>query len=195
MKPISATYLSKTYNPEIAEFFSKAAEKLDVKFYFQRSAMHRLGTFIANGYKTTSKIYVKPNLDEEHFLIILAHELAHASVWREYGNNAQAHGEKWKFAFKILLKILLQLYRFKPEWESEIYSQIESPKVTYERTSKILNADEKYIEDLADGAAFLWKDKTYKKLYKRRTRVLCVRLDDQKKYLFISKAIVKETTL
>ena len=154
MKPISATYLSKTYNPEIAEFFSKAAEKLDVKFYFQRSAMHRLGTFIANGYKTTSKIYVKPNLDEEHFLIILAHELAHASVWREYGNNAQAHGEKWKFAFKILLKILLQLYRFKPEWEREIYSQ--SKVLSYlQRTSKILNADEKYIEDLADAQPFL----------------------------------------
>jgi len=44
---------------------------------------------------------------------------------------------------------------------------------------------------LPDGAEFVWKEKTYRKISLQRTRVLCQRIDDRKKYLFIGKAVVK----
>ncbi|GEM_PF-1797823 len=193
MKPVSATFFVQNYNRQVYLFLHDAATRLNTEIYFQRDSKHRLGTFMVKGNNIPARVYVRRNLPLGHFMIILCHELAHAMVWREYGHRAQPHGEEWKFAFKMLLRIVMSLYEFTPEWKAEALYQLEKPRVTYENSDAEIEIQEgeTRVKDLPDGAEFVWKEKTYRKISLQRTRVLCQRIDDRKKYLFIGKAVVK----
>lgn len=193
MKPVSATFFVQNYNRQLYLFLHDAATRLNTEIYFQRDSKHRLGTFMVKGADVPARVYVRRNLPLGHFLIILCHELGHAMVWREYGNRAQAHGEEWKFAFKMLLRIAMSLYEFDEEWKTEALYQLEKPRVTYENpeADAEMKDGEIQVRDLPDGAEFVWKEKAYRKISLQRTRVLCQRLDDRRKYLFVGKAVVK----
>ena len=193
MKPISATFFVQNYNRQLYLFLHDAANRLNIEMCFQRSSKHRLGTFLVRDRSGIARVYVRRDLPLGQFMIVLCHEIAHAMVWREYGHRAQPHGEEWKFAFKMLLRIVMSLYEFSPRWKSEALIQLDKPRVTYENETEEPDESEGeiYIKNLPDGAEFFWKGKTYHKICLKRTRVLCQRVEDKRKYLFIGNAIVK----
>lgn len=192
MKTIPEEYFVWSLNQNTADFLQKTAAELRVRFGFQRNSKLRLGSFRAIESETFGRILIQRGLPSGQMLIVLCHELAHAMVWRQYGRRARSHGDEWKFAYTMLLKVATELYLFDDDWKPEVQNQINKPKATYklDTAESIPGENECFIGDLADGERFFYKGTEYKRLKLNRTRILCQRLPGRKRYLFQAGVIV-----
>ncbi len=197
MQAIPTDYLEWTFNTDTAGFLLQTAAELRVKFFFQRDAKLRLGSFRADDRETYAKIMIRRNLPPGHMLIIFCHELAHAMVWRHFGRRVKSHGEEWQDACRLLLRVSMQLYPYTPEWKAEALEQIEKPKATYRMNIEDV-APEKHqclVDQLNDGQEFLYKQQRYIRLEKKRTRILCRQLPGRRRYLFQPEVVVTPLSL
>ena len=156
------------------------------------------GDFRQNGQKLSISI----NHDENsfRFLFTLVHEIAHLKTYVEFKNKVKPHGDEWKVNFKSLF------YYFKMEEEfgrdetilDVVVKELLYPKacsgvsLEVERAfSKYDNIEGVYLDELESGEHFIFRDKIYKKLEARRTRVMCLNLDNNRKYTINKAALVK----
>ena len=160
-------------------------EAIDFKVVNQRSTKH--GDFRYNNDRYT--ITINKTSNKYRFLLTLIHELAHFFVFK---NNrlAKPHGLLWKQKFQSLLNPIL----------SELIDHMKNPKSSfcydinlskkldlYDNTNDIV-----YLDQLNDGEIFYYRNLgKFKKINKRRKRYLCLRIDNDKKYLFLGSAKVK----
>lgn len=133
-------------------------------------------------------------------LITFLHELAHLITFLEVGRNQAPHGPKWKKRFAHLLDIVLQSNVFPDELSEAVIMHIEKPKASTHADIKLLNTLRKFdtdsekilLEDLDKDQLFEFGNgRVFRKLEKRRTRVLCKEIASGKKYLIHAHAEVR----
>ncbi len=156
-------------------------------------------------------ITVNHDLNPHAFLLTYVHEVAHLKTFEDNQRTflqkmlkrrpkIDPHGEEWKRSFQVLMQPILN-ERFFPEsilQPLQLYMQ--NPKassVSYHPLAKVLHLNEKegdFLSDLAIGQLFVFRDKTYKKIETRRTRILCEEQATKKRFLIASIAKVEPTS-
>ncbi len=164
-------------------------EAIDFKVVNQRSTKH--GDFRCNNDRY--KITINKTSNKYRFLLTLIHELAHFFVFK---NNrlAKPHGLLWKQKFQSLLNPILNKEYFPINLLSELIDHMKNPKSSFcydINLSKKLDLydnvnDNVYLDQLNDGEIFYYRNLgKFKKINKIRKRYLCLRIDNDKKYLFL----------
>ena len=170
-------------------------EAIDFKVVNQRSTKH--GDFRYNNDRYT--ITINKTSNKYRFLLTLIHELAHFFVFK---NNrlAKPHGLLWKQKFQSLLNPILNKEYFPINLLSELIDHMKNPKSSFcydVNLSKKLDLYDNlnhsvYLDQLHDGEIFSYRNLgKFKKINKRRKRYLCLRIDNDKKYLFLGSTKVK----
>ena len=169
-------------------------EAIDFKVVNQRSTKH--GDFRYNNDRYT--ITINKTSNKYRFLLTLIHELAHFFVFK---NNrlAKPHGLVWKQKFQSLLNPILNKEYFPLNLLSELIGHMKNPKSSFcydINLSKKLDLydnvnDNVYLDQLNDGEFFNYRNLgKFKKINKIRKRYLCLRIDNNKKYLFLGSTKV-----
>jgi hypothetical protein len=143
------------------------------------------------------QITINNSLNKYQFLLTLIHEIAHFTTFKQY-KRVKPHGKEWKSNFQHLMLPFLQPTIFPNELLPFLANYLKNPKastgsdvqLTYALNKFNNNSEKNFIFELKNGSLFLFKNKTYKKGAKRRTRYECVELKSSKTYLFNQNAEV-----
>ena len=158
----------------------------------------KLGDFRFHSEKMAlPEITVNSDLNPYAFLFTFLHELAHLHVFKQWGTEVKAHGSEWKSSFQKLLLLAIRHELFPQELLEEILKFIAAPKASTSATPSLMKAFHKfdkagilqfYLEDVKDGAVFIFQNRYFRRLRKKRTRVLCVDLQNERNYLISAMA-------
>ena len=139
------------------------------------------------------RISINHNLNSFAFLITFIHELAHLIVWEKHKNKVAPHGQEWKMEYRILMEPILKKNIFPNELIVVLNKSIINSKASSSsdlHLSRILKkydpqTEDSNLEDLPINSIFQTETGIrFVKGEKRRTRFICVRVQDNKKYLF-----------
>ena len=175
--------------------------ELEVNIKITNARKTKLGDFrFSNG---SSLITINNNLNKYSFLITLTHELAHAFIFREFKNNVQPHGDKWKHKFRSMLLCFLSTDYFPEDILKELSRYIINPRAStysdYKLTLALKKYDKscsKYILDVKEGDTFqLFNGRLFVKGKLQRRRFKCIELKTNKIYLFHPYAEVQKTQI
>lgn len=144
------------------------------------------------------QITVNNDLNAYRFLITLIHEIAHLVTFEEY-KNIRPHGKEWRFNFQRLMFPLLRPSIFPEDILRALANYLKRPKASTDgdlNLSLVLRAydgltDKKLVLELPEQSLFTYKNKTFIKGNKRRTRFECTELATHKKYIFHPNAEVE----
>ncbi len=147
------------------------------------------------------RISVNQTLNRYAFLITLIHEFAHLLVWNAHKNKVKPHGDAWKSSFRELMQPLLHTAVFPAELIPVLQQYFSSPKASSCSDPALMRSLSVYdqrpahlqlLEDLAPGEQFVTRQKRiFKKLEKRRTRILCEEVSTGRHYLIHQLAEVQ----
>ena len=175
-------------------------QEFNFNFKISRKRNSKLGDYKFDPRSGEHSISVNENLNVYSFLITYVHEVAHLIVQLKYKGRVQAHGREWKSAFKKLMYALLNDKVFPSDLLGVLAQHMKNPKAssTSDRSLQLaLNAydppsNEILLKDLDQGDKFLFNKRTFQKIELRRTRSLCLCLDNSRKYLISDTAAVKK---
>ena len=141
-------------------------------------------------------------MNRYQFLMVLLHEMAHLNTHQRHGNEVQPHGHEWQEEYRMLLRQYLGYF---PNDIASLIAQYTS-RIPLSRTigkqidAQLHHYDADYdpstemtLDQLPPGTAFriaAKPQKPFRSLEKRRTRWVCLGLDDQRKYLVNGSARV-----
>ncbi len=135
-------------------------------------------------------ITVNGDLKKYSFLITYIHEVAHLITVQKYGLNVAHHGKEWKHEYANLLLESLKTRAFPPLLEREILIFSRNPKASTAASAKLIIALNQFenegltlLSGIGINQKFEFRGESYIKLEKKRTRSLCLRVADNKKYL------------
>ena len=146
-------------------------------------------------------ITVNGSLNQYSFLITFLHELAHLAVYNESNKRIKPHGYEWKTKFQEYLLLSIKEELFPKDLLEEILLFTNNPKASTCASPRLMKAlayhddqsekrDVVYLEDIELGNFFVFRNQRYRKIEKRRTRVLCERLTDGMRYTISAHAEV-----
>lgn len=172
-------------------------------FYFKitRKRNSKLGDYRYDPVKNQHTITVNSNLNPYAFLITYLHEVAHLKVYLEQKTMVAPHGKEWKAAFKMLMEPVLADKIFPGSILQPLRRYMQNPKASTTSDYRLMLALNAYDPDSAaqtpllsmqPGQRFMFKDKNFQLLEKRKSRVLCLDEQKQKKYLIAGAALVKK---
>lgn len=144
-------------------------------------------------------ITINADLNPYAFLVVYMHEVAHYLAFIKHGADTKPHGCHWQLEMRNLLKPLVNGAVFPNEIKQAILSYLRAPKATscahpeLTRTLRLYDAvsDSKALEQLAEGAEFTFRNRRYRKLTTRRTRVTCLEIKSNRTWLIPKLALVK----
>lgn len=136
------------------------------------------------------KITINSTLQPQLFFFVLTHELAHLIAFEKYNNRISAHGKEWKDTFREMLLESISVYE--KDLKPIILNFAKSPKANFMSSPDLVKYfhienyedESSYIEDLADGDFFIYRNERYQLEGKRKKNYLCVNLVNHKKYIF-----------
>ena len=199
-KSILAKYLPAEAVDPVYDFF----DRYSIFLHITRQRHSKLGDYRwpqnSHNYHAIS---VNGNLNPYHFLLVLLHEMAHFNTHQAYGTHIQPHGHEWQEAYR---QLLLQYLTIFPNDIASILKRYTahiplSRTVEKELDAQIRHYDPEYtpsaditLDQLPVGTDFRitakpWKP--FRSLEKRRTRWICLGLDDNKRYLVSGSAVVE----
>ena len=164
---------------------------INIKIVNERSTKH--GDFkrtIDNRFQIT----INNNLNQYQFLLTLIHEIAHFVTFKQ-SSRVKPHGIEWKRNFQHLMLPFVNPSIFPHNLLPLLANYLKNPKastgsdvkLTYALKQYDENSGKSFIFELQHGSVFLFKNKTYKKGSKRRTRYECIEMNSKRTYLFQSK--------
>ena len=172
--------------------------ELKVEFIIAKPRKTKLGDFRPAYGKKPARITVNGDLNPYHFLITTVHEFAHLGCYLKHGNKVLPHGKEWKLIYSQLLNRFLKHDVFPEKLTPAIKLHLSRPSASSCTDANLLQKltlfDESpkiFLNQLPLNTKFLLHENTYQVLEKRRTRYLCIRLDDQKKYLVSGNATIE----
>lgn len=199
--PITLADILTKYFPENAYLaLASTIESYKFSFTVTKERKSKLGDFsVRKG--QTPKITVNGTLNPYSFLITFLHELAHLAVYISHGRKIKPHGPEWKQQFQDFLLLSIKHQLFPDELLKEVLLFTTNPKASTAASPELMkalaqfdnNSTEKntlYLDDIATDNIFIFRNQRYKKLEKRRTRVLCERLTDNRQYTISGHAEV-----
>ena len=174
-------------------------ENLSIKVVKERITKHGDFRKLNN---QNSVITINKSNNKYRFLMTLIHEIAHYYTYRD-NKFAKPHGSKWKNIFKKITEPFLNINIFPKSLLVSLRKHMEDPKSSFSYDSELSKELDKYdddhskdlvyLDDLPQNSTFIYRDKKYIKVQKKRKRYLCKCLTNKRNYLFVSHA--KVTTL
>lgn len=155
-----------------------------------RPRKSKFGDFRAgpSGYR----ISVNKDLNPFRFALTLFHELAHLQVYGIHKGKVQPHGEEWKQAYRELLDSysVETLFARDPELLAVYRAERSHPRAQaglHGLKEEVLGQfdppdDRCMLSELVEGQRFVFRGKEYIKLKSQRSRALCVRTQDNRRY-------------
>lgn len=144
-------------------------------------------------------ITINNNLKPYSFLITYIHEVAHLITLKKYGRRVEHHGKEWKHEYSKLITTTLKTGAFPSDLEKELLIFARNPKASTVASTRLVTALKKFedsdttiLADISINERFSFRQEDYIKLEKRRTRSLCLRLSDNKKFLISEIAEVNQ---
>ncbi len=179
------------YIPEkalpLVKFLIKEHE-ITLKIVNQRQTKHGDFRALSSG---KMQITVNNNLNAHQFLLTLIHEIAHHVTHVKFG-KVQAHGKEWKTIFQHLMLPFLRPDIYPISILPHLANYLKNPKASTDTDVNlslalrygIASKGKTFVFRLSEGSLFNFKNVTYQKGSKRRTRYECVNLNNNKVYLF-----------
>ena len=177
----------------------------DHPFHFKisKNRKSKSGDYRYDKRANTSVVSVNSGLNIYAFLITLIHEIAHHTTRIKNAKSTQPHGMEWKGEFRDLMLPLVNPMIFPDDLIRPLAKHLKNPKASTWSDSKLSMALRKYdivpadnnehhLDDLEEGNTFSFNDRLFKRLNKRRTRVLCQECSTGRKYLIPQQAIVRK---
>ena len=168
-------------------------ENHKIQFKITKARKTKLGDYRHATATKGHRITVNYDLNPYSFLITYIHEVAHLLAWERYKNQINPHGNEWKLIYGKLLNEFLALKCFPPELEHTLIKHINKPSASSCADTDLLRALYKYdknyknqilLEQLSENQLFKTTNNTiYKKGKKRRTRYICLNMNNKKEYL------------
>ena len=198
-KAILAKYMPAAAVEPVHDFMDKYC----VHLHITRKRTSKLGDYRwpqrGHNYQ---EISVNGDMNPYQFLMVLLHEMAHLNTHQRHGNEVQPHGHEWQEQYRQLLlqylpcfpadiATLITQYTARIPLSRTIEKQIDAQLRHY--NPDYTPTDDLTLNQLAPGTAFRIADKPqkpFRALEKRRTRWICLGLDDNKKYLVSGTARV-----
>ncbi|WP_461041491.1 sprT domain-containing protein [Spirosoma harenae] len=169
----------------------------------------RLGDFRVLPANQT-QITVNKNLNPYAFLITYIHEVAHADVHYQYTllrktRRAKPHGKSWQVAFQRLMQPLLSEAIFPASVLTPLKQYMAKPAATTYanpvlmlalrqfdvQVSEEITQNRVMLQDVLEGDAFRFAQKTYVRGTLRRTRVVCKEVVSGRSYAILAHAWVE----
>ena len=169
-------------------------------FKISRDRKSKLGDF---RYTKSDNIYavtVNRGLNPYAFLITYLHEVAHVVTYRQFKRTCKPHGREWQESFRLLAAPLLRPSVFPPDVLKAFQEYLKNPAASTSGCAPLTMALRRYDKEeenqqllgaLAMGCKFIFKDRTFIKVGKKRTRALCKDLGNGRNYLISEVAQVE----
>ena len=199
-KSILAKYLPADAVDPVYDFFDSHS----IFLHITRKRTSKLGDYRWPHHgRNYHAISVNGDLNPYHFLLVLLHEMAHFNTHQAYGTDIQPHGHKWQEEYRLLLLQYLAIF---PDDLAALIKQYTARIPLSHTVEKQLDAQVRHynpdyspsadltLDQLPAGTDFRivakpWKP--FRSLERRRTRWVCLGLDDSKKYLVSGTAVVE----
>ncbi|MCR9251859.1 MAG: SprT-like domain-containing protein [bacterium] len=172
--------------------------ELGFEFKITKARKTKLGDFRFDPRTNKSTITVNHNLNPYAFLVTYLHEVAHHITHQEYGRKVMPHGKEWKDNFKKVSLPVLTPEVLPDEVLRALAGYLKNPAATSctdPNLTRVLNGyssqdNETLLMDLPIGSYFQFKNKIYKSLEKKRTRLVCQEHKSGRRYLINGAAQV-----
>ena len=188
------TYIPKTSEEALINLIE--GENLSIKVVKERITKHGDFRKLNN---QNSVITINKSNNKYRFLMTLIHEIAHYYTYRD-NKFAKPHGLKWKNIFKKITEPFLNSNIFPNSLLVLLRKHMQDPKSSFSYDSELSKELDKfdndhsedlvYLDDLPPNSFFIYRDKKYVKVQKKRKRYLCKCLTNKRNYLFVSHAKV-----
>jgi SprT protein len=160
------------------------------EFKITRARRTKLGDFRYDPDIRKFTITVNNDLNPYAFLITYLHEVAHLFTYKQHQDGVLPHGEEWKNVFKEVTKPLLNTDVFPEPVLHTLLSYFKNPKASScsdPKLQMILKQFDRpngkvFLKALTIGSEFLFNQRHFRKLQKRRTRSLCLELKTNRRY-------------
>ncbi|MAW21220.1 MAG: sprT domain-containing protein [Flavobacteriales bacterium] len=164
--------------------------ELDLDVRISKPRRSKLGDFKV--VKNRMVVTINNNLNTYSFLITIVHELAHAFVFREYGNSVPPHGNNWKAIYKSMMLNFLSPTFFPKDILKVLSGHMVLPKASTYSDIELVKVLKKYddtilltISDIQVGELFkLSNGRSFIKGVRLRKRFRCIEEQTNKVYLF-----------
>lgn len=148
------------------------------------------------------QITINNSLNKYQFLVTLIHEIAHLAVHLKY-KKVKPHGIEWKISFQHLMLPFVTPSIFPDNILPHLANYLMNPKASTDSDVHLSLAlkqfseksDKSFIFEVPLNTAFLFKNKTYIRKNKRRTRFECLEIKSKKLYLFNQNVEVELVTI
>ena len=150
----------------------------------------KLGDYRFDPRTKSHTVTVNHDLNKYQFLVTYLHEVAHRRV-HENNRQQSPHGIIWKKEFQRLILPMLRPEVFPEVILRPLANHMKNPKASASVDIKLLSAFQQFdlnrsktqLKDLLTDAEFNLRNRSFRKLATKRTRALCLDLQNQKKYL------------
>ncbi|MAE07868.1 MAG: sprT domain-containing protein [Bacteroidetes bacterium] len=193
--------LSKYLPAESVNMVTKLIVENNVHLKITKQRKTKLGDYRPPVNHSNHRISINHNLNPFAFLITFVHEMAHLIVWERFQNKVSPHGIEWKSEYRNLMNTLLEKSIFPDDISTVLSKSIVNSKASSSSDLKLSRMLKKYdkhnpvthLEDLLTNTIFkIENGNKFKKGIKKRTRYLCLNLQNKKQYLFHPLTPVEE---
>lgn len=185
--------------PNAVVYCVKLYEHMGFEFKIKKARQTKLGDYRFNPQSEKHTITVNNDLNPFAFLVTYLHEVAHLMAFKQYGRRIQPHGKEWKECFKQIATPMLKEDVFHSSVLQALNKYFRNPKasscsdpVLYQILKQFdAPSDLIMLKSIQVGQVFIFNDKPFIKLEKKRTRSICQQVNTKRKYLISEVAEVK----
>lgn len=167
-------------------------EKYPFGFVLSKKRLSKLGDYRYHVKDQSHTVTVNSDLNPYQFLITYVHEVAHRVVHKPRSRQLP-HGMEWKNKFRELMLPLLNAEVFPDNVLRVLAKHMKNPKASTSADHTLVKVLSTYdrdtlyagltLDSVPIGQEFLLRKRRFRKLEVKRTRALCLDLNNHKRYL------------